>query len=171
MSVRYPKPEVGSLTRISAKVIPAADYFIGFLISILGVAGLAIGIPLSIAISPFFVFMVLPTIMVATMYMSLFKGTIKVGGAYDQDRIVEEANAAFDKIRGEFTEELAIPIVRKIHAHAEAGYHSGYGRCSGPCNERLTVLNQLVPDRTKPSNKDDIQQALDFIKARKELGA
>lgn len=173
-NTRYAKPEAGALTRISTTVIPAGDYFAGFVVSVLGASGLAIGIPLSIAVSPFFVFMVLPTILVALMFTSYFKNTIKVAtGIYDKDNYVAAAERLWADLRGQdYVEDLALPIVNKIYKHAESGGHGRWGEtCTGNCNERLKVLRELVPISKRVNDLSDIDEARRFIDNLKSLNA
>lgn len=173
--MRHAKPEAGSLARVSTKVVSIGDY-IPF-----GLGGtalsLATGIPAIVNIangySLLFLALLLPTVLILGILHLCLKNSVSLPNTrMEGDQTINSANALFDQIRGEYTEQLALPIMRKIYVHAQEGAHNYWGECrSSVCRERLLVLAQLIPTTKRASDKSDIQQALDFIEDRRSLEA
>lgn len=171
--MRYVKPEANELARFAVKFIPAADYAGGVLITLLGLGSMGFAIPMAILVSPWFSVFGLLSLFFLHMYVAYFKQTDTVGEySFHRDDILDAAYDAWAQVRGEFTEQLALPLVQKVYDHAVAGGHGYYrSECRAGCNERVKVLKQLIPETKNINNKQDIQDALDFIQARKEIGS
>lgn len=165
--MRYPKPEAGKIARVATNYIPGADYLGGFSLVLLAIASIAVGLPLAIIMNFWFSLLMLPALVSTTMYAEFFRGSVKAQGT---DYSLSQANRYLEKMRGEYTEHLALPIAKKIFAHQAAGGHTTYsGSCYGDCAERLEVMERLVPATKSIDDTSDMKNALEFLKARKEL--
>lgn len=163
---RYADPDAGVITRKTVAIVTAGDYF-PFVVggSIIGFisGGFALGTIID-AGQPLGALLFLPILLM--IVMGIVTAGKSVGSTSSRgDETLTSAYALFDQIRGEQTETLARPLMRKIYAHAKGDGHGYFGDCrSGACTERVAMLRKLVPAHKSANNKSDIDAAKQYIK-------
>lgn len=164
---RYADPDAGRISRAAVTVFTVGDYapFIigGGLVSFGStITALVVMIDNSQPLGALFL---IPLALMILISAVAVRKSYNNSESSRGDSTLNQAYPLFNQIRGEDTEVLALPIMRKIYAHAKEGGHTYSGACnSGSCGERISVLSKLVPADRRVGNKSDIDAAKQYIK-------
>lgn len=168
--MRYVEPDATNLARFSDSFFKFGDCTLGVFAGIGALSAGITGAIITFTVHFLLILLVIPLAVYVAMFVSWQKHTVTIGtSSYRDSKTIVEANRLWQDIRGEFTEDLALLIMRKIYTHAALA-HDYWGDCrDGSCEERIDVLRMLVPVTKSVTNKSDIHQAMNFIEARKEI--
>lgn len=167
--MRHANPEAGKISRGIVKVTTANDYLpFGFTSSVgsLILISVALGMTFD-AGQPLGLLLLIPVLVPVWMLAVLFTRSTKSSesSSHSQDNVVAVSSVLYDQIRGSDTESLALPIIKKIYAHAREGRHGYFGDCRpGTCDDRVTVLRKLVPAHKSVTSTADLDAAKQYIK-------